>query len=96
MPALMKVKVEHQDGSRNTYRVLPKTVVAFERNFGIGVGAMATMEHTYWLAWDAECTAIRGAGGVTKLFDDWIDGLESVEVEADAAPLAVQSPSPAS
>jgi hypothetical protein len=90
----MKLTVEHTDGERATYTVLPKTIVAFERQFKTGLGAIATdsrMEYIYWLAWDSEKTA----GKVVKPFDGWLDDVVSVESEDDAAPL-VTEPSPAS
>lgn len=93
MAGLTKVQVEKADGSKVTYPVLPKTIVAFERKFSMSLGDLSTMEHTYWLAWDAESTALKSKGSVTKLFDDWLEDLVDVVVEGDAVPLAGQPPS---
>ena len=87
MAAVMKVTVEKTDGSRNTYAVLPKTQVAFERHFKVGLAAAqgenARLEFVYWLAWDAEHTA----GNVVKPFDSWLDDIVAVEPESDPGPL---------
>lgn len=93
MPAAMKVVVERVDGSKDTYPVLPKTQVAFERQFHMGLAALGAdprMEYIYWLAWDSEHTA----GKVVKPFDAWLDDIVSVDAENDATPLGPPSPSP--
>lgn len=87
----MKVVIEKADGSKRTVPVLPKTQVAFERHFGMGLGAMASenrLEHIYWLAWDAEHTA----GHVVKPFDGWLEDVVAVDLEDDAAPLEAPRP----
>ena len=86
MGAQMKITVEKTDGSKTTVSVLPKTIVAFERHFGVGLGALATeskMEHVFWLAWDASHVA----GQVVKPFDDWLADVVDVEPEEDQVPL---------
>ncbi len=96
MAQVLKLAVEKADGSSVSLSLLPKTIVAFERHFGVGLSALQQghMEHVYWLAWDAENLKIRAQGGVTKLFDDWLDDIADVEVEGDVTPL-VQGRSPA-
>lgn len=89
----MKVVVEKTDGQKRTYPILPKTQVAFEREFNVGLGSLAVdtrLEYIYWLAWHAEKTS----GAVVKLFNDWLDDVASVEPEEDQVPLGQQSPSP--
>ena len=91
MAKLLTITVVKVDGSRETYAILPKTIVAFERHYKTGlekVGNEGRMEHVYWLAWDAE----RTVGKVVKPFDSWLDDLVSADVEEDAAPLAEASP----
>lgn len=93
MAARMRLVVEHTDGSQNTLNVLPKTLVAFERQFKVGIGSLSTdprMEYIYWLAWDAEKTS----GAIVKPFDGWLDDVVSVESEEDADPLEATPPSP--
>lgn len=93
MAQLMKVTVKHDDGEQATYTVLPKTIVAFERTFGVGLGATGQtgrMEYVYWLAWDSE----KCSGKVVKPFDDWLAGVLSVDVDEDSAPLVGDSSPP--
>jgi uncharacterized NAD(P)/FAD-binding protein YdhS len=84
----LSLRVVKTDGSDLTLPVAPKTVVAFERQFGMGIGkAFQTeqkAEHLYWMAWKAQANS----GAVVKPFDGWLDDVVSVElVEQDAAPL---------
>ncbi|MCU1494809.1 MAG: hypothetical protein JWO62_2573 [Acidimicrobiaceae bacterium] len=92
MAKLLKLTVERIDGSKDTYPVLAKTKIAFERHFGVGIGTLGESkrtEHVYWLAWDAEHTA----GKVVKLFDDWANDIADVDVDEESAPLdAAASP----
>jgi hypothetical protein len=86
MAATMSVSVEMVNGDKATLAILPKTIVAFERKFKIGLGAIATdskMEYIYWLAWDASHVA----GQVVKPFDDWLNDVVSVEADEDEVPL---------
>ena len=94
MAATMSVSVEMVNGDKATLAILPKTIVAFERKFKIGLGAIATdskMEYIYWLAWDASHVA----GQVVKPFDDWLNDVVSVEAEEEEVPLE-KTPSPLS
>lgn len=82
----LNLRVTTTDGSRD-YEVRPKTVVAFEREFGMGVGkafqSEQRAEHIYWLAW----RAVKDSGTVVKPFDGWLDEVQDVEMlEADDRP----------
>lgn len=93
--ALMRLTVEHIDGTVDSYDVRPVTVVAFERKFGMGVSAALNdlhMEHIYWLGWDCE----HKSGKVVKPFDGWLEDVASVEVADDDSVPLESAPSPAS
>lgn len=93
MAEVMEITIEKADGSTDTVTILPKTIVAFERQYGTGLGAIkdsGKMEYIYWLAWDAESTKTRLSGGATKLFDDWLETVATVDVKDDVpTPLSV-------
>jgi hypothetical protein len=82
-----RISITRVDGSTDEYGITPKTFVAFERHFKIGLAnAFANdqkMEHLYWLAWDSE----RTAGKVVPLFDKWLEDIAAVDVVVDSAPL---------
>ena len=84
----MRITVEHVGGDTQTYTIKPVTVVAFERNFNVGLGSLPTnprMEFVYWLAWDSE----KRVGKVVKPFDGWLEDVVDIELdEGEAAPLA--------
>jgi hypothetical protein len=83
---LMRVTVEKADGTEETYVVKPATIVAFERQFAVGLGSLGEsgrMEYVYWLAYDCE----KRSGKVVKPFDGWLDELVDVSVDEEAAPL---------
>jgi hypothetical protein len=91
---LMKVSVTHDDGTSDTYVVKPATIVAFERQFNVGLGTLkeaGRMEYVYWLAWDSE----RRSGKITKPFDGWLDEVADVDVSDDVAPLPSAGATPA-
>lgn len=82
----LNLRVTTADGARE-YEVKPKTVVEFERQFGMGIGkAFQTeqrAEHIYWLAW----RSVKDSGQVVKPFDGWLDDVADVEmIEADDHP----------
>jgi hypothetical protein len=88
--SVIKVTVAKSDGSVDQYRVLPVTLVAFERQFGMGVArAMSEgrTEHLFWLAWEAE----HHSGKVVKPFDQWIEGVLDVDTEDEPLPLGGDS-----
>ena len=82
-----RAKVTKSDGVVASYAITPKVIVSFERHFKVGLQAAFIenqhMEHTYWLAWEAE----RAAGNVVKPFDGWLDDIASVELIDEARPL---------
>jgi len=74
------------DGEEQLLPVKPKSVVAFERQFKMGLtrafGADQKMEHIYWLGWEA----MRASGVVVKPFDQWLDTVDECQLvpkEAD-------------
>lgn len=60
-------------------RITPKTAVGFERHFNMSLTkALAEeqrQEHVYYLAWEAA----RNSGHKVKVFEGWLDTIESVE-----------------
>lgn len=60
----------------HTFPVKPKSVVAFERQFKMGLSKAFSgdqkMEYIYWLGW--EC--MRASGAVVKPFDSWLDTVD--------------------
>lgn len=64
----------------HVFPVKPKTVLAFERKFGMGMAkAFSTdqrHEHIFFLGWEA----MRSSGVVVKPFDAWLDEIEEVEL----------------
>ena len=79
----LTLRVVTADSERD-YRLTPSVVVAFERQFGMGLGKAFTSdqkaEHVYWLAWKA----VQAAGGVVKPFDSWLESVVDVEMVEDA------------
>jgi hypothetical protein len=82
-----RITVTKTDGTTTEFEITPRTVVAFERYFKVGLASAFTndqkMEHLYWLAWDSE----RVSGNVVPLFDKWLETIVSVDMAIDAAPL---------
>lgn len=78
----LTLRVVTADGERD-YRLTPATVVAFERQFGMGIGkAFASeqkAEHVYWLAWKA----MAQSGAVVKPFDGWLESIVDVQMVED-------------
>ncbi len=82
----LNLRVVTEEGSRD-YEVRPKTVVEFERQFGMGVGKAfqneQRAEHVYWIAW----RAIKDSGQTVKPFDAWLDSVHDVQMlEGDDRP----------
>ena len=82
------------DGAERTVAAGPAAIVAFERHWAVGIGralADARVEHLAWLAHQAALReAQAGNGPAVKPFDDWLAGLDDLEVadgSDDAAPL---------
>lgn len=80
----MVITVDHSDGSSAKLDIKPSTIVAFERQYGVGLGAIADgkMEYVYWLAWHAE----KLSGAVVKPFEGWLEDIEGVDLADDAVP----------
>ena len=82
-----EITLTRDDGTSDTFPVRPKTIVAFERHFKVGLAQAFSrdqkQEHVYWLGWESE----RAAGNVVKPFDQWLDTLVSVGIEVDSVPL---------
>lgn len=78
------LKVVTADSERE-YRLTPAVVVAFERQFGMGIGKAfqsdQKAEHLYWLAWKSE----QHSGAVVKPFDGWLDTIVDVQLIEDPA-----------
>jgi len=66
------------NGEEHVLPVKPRVVVAFERQWKLGLtkafGAEQKMEHLYWLGWEA----MRAAGHVVKPFDTWLEDVDAV------------------
>ena len=82
----LTLRVVTADSERD-YRLTPAVVVAFERQFGLGIGkafaAEQKAEHVYWLAW--KC--IQQSGSVVKPFEGWLESVVDVQmVEENARP----------
>lgn len=96
----LSVNVKMSDGSGGTYPVTPRVQVDFERRYKTTIIAAfssdPSIEHLCWLGW----AAMKNAGEVVKLFDEWLDQVDSVEPDVgDAVPLAggaLPAPSPSS
>jgi hypothetical protein len=62
------------------FPVKPRTVLAFERKFGMGLAkAFSTdqrMEHIYFLGWES----MRSSGHVVKPFESWLDEVDEVQL----------------
>jgi hypothetical protein len=76
------------DDTSGDFAVGPRTQVAFEREWKIGLpkafGDGQKMEYVYWLAWKA----MQDSGVVVKPFEGWLNTVQSVEmVGADEAHL---------
>lgn len=83
----LKIRVVMTDGTDAEYLISPKVQVEFERQYKTGIGKAFEsdfkMEHGYWLAWKAA----HYAGVQVKPFDSWLDGVESINMVSDTAPL---------
>jgi hypothetical protein len=89
--AAHRLTITKTDGSVRTVPITPKVIVAFEREFKCGMSSAFNpdrdpkMEHIYWLGWKAE----HMAGHVVKPFDGYLDDIDKIDVEDDAAPFDV-------
>ena len=81
----LSIAVTMSDGRSDTYPVTPRVQVDFERHFKTSlISAMsdAAMEHVYWLGW----AAMKQSGEVVKLFDEWLNMVDRVELDAGGSP----------
>lgn len=77
----LQVTVEYEDGNTQLVTVTPFTQVAFEREHGMSIAALATdqkITHMYWLAWHA---ATKGQGS----FDEWLQNVAGVDGDSPGA-----------
>lgn len=88
MSSTMVLTVRPLEGEAYQVKILPATIVAFERQFNTGLGkafgegASNKAEHMYWLAWKAShAKALAGGLPPVKPFDAWIEGIEAVDIE---------------
>lgn len=77
--ASFNVKVIIAD-NEHVFPVKPRTVLAFERKFGMGMAKAFSQdqrhEHVYFLAWEA----MRSSGNVVKPFETWLEEVDEVEL----------------
>jgi hypothetical protein len=95
------VTVLHTDGTVTRNPIRPKVEMHFERTYKVGIGTAfagdGAATNLYRLAWEVER---HSNGAVIKGFDDWLDEIETVDVEVepvrpteDAAGSSPSSPS---
>ncbi len=88
MAALMRLRVVPSTGEPYEVNITPKVIVSAERNFGKPMsqlfGDQASFEALCWAAWKGT----HASGRVVKPFDEWLDGVESIEAgETNPVPL---------
>jgi hypothetical protein len=84
MAKLLRIQVAATDGTTRSYPLTPRVQIETERKFGKAFGKVfeeGLLESLYWVAW---CAAHR-SGEIVKPFEEWIDGVLSVEPEEDPA-----------
>lgn len=79
-----RLQITKTDGATAEYTITPRTIVAFERHFKVGLAAAfqneQKMEHLYWLGWDAE----RLAGNTVPVFETWLESVSAVDLAVEA------------
>lgn len=88
MAAMMRLRVEPQTDDAYEVTITPKVIVAVERQYAKSMtelfGESPAFEPLCWAAWKAT----QLSGRVVKLFDEWLDDIESIEaVEGNSVPL---------
>lgn len=80
----MTLTVVYEDGRRETVTAKPADYVAFERQYGMGVGAMADKRFEYmaYLAW----IALHRTKREPAHFDEFLALLDDIEFEAGDEP----------
>ena len=73
--------VTKNDGTEHNYRIGAAHIVAFERQFGMGLGRAFSedqkMEHILWLAWCAD----KRQTGSSQSFDDYVDTVADINYD---------------
>lgn len=71
------------DAGEHVVTVTPRAAINFERHFKMALSKALTddqrMEYIYYLAWEA----LKANGIVVKLFDPWVDTVQTVEFVFD-------------
>jgi hypothetical protein len=91
MAALMRLRVVSESGEPYEVNISPKVIVAAERHFQKPMsqlfGDSASFEALCWTAWKGT----HASGRVVKPFDEWLDGIESIEAgETESLPLEIR------
>jgi|DEB0MinimDraft_3_1074331.scaffolds.fasta_scaffold15621_4 hypothetical protein len=89
----IRLRIHKIDGASVEYRVTPRTMVAFEKEYKVSITKAFSadnihVEHLYWLAWDAERIAV----GNVKPFMTWLEQIEAVEPVIEDNPTAEGAP----
>lgn len=75
----LKMTVNYTNGGASTVDVKPRSQIAFERQFDIGIAAAFSnanglrFEHIYFMAWHASKT--------NQPFDDWLESVDGIDME---------------
>lgn len=80
----LRFAVTYTDGSTVDAHPKPKDVVAFERQYGTSIAKLADeqrAEWLYYLAW----SVLHRSGREPHAFDEFLDRVDSVTIEADEA-----------
>lgn len=81
-----QLKVTKNDGSAHAYRISAPHIVAFEREFGMGLARAfkddQKLEHILWLAWYAD----KRQTGSKTTFDEYVDTVDSVGIDENTNP----------
>lgn len=78
----LKITVKYGNGGSSTVDVKPRSQIAFERKFDVGITAAfgaaegLRFEHIYFLAWHASKSSAD--------FDDWLDTVDGIDFEVGA------------
>lgn len=85
----MRLRVVVEDGEPYEVNISPKVIVAAERHFAKPMsqlfGDSASFEALCWTAWKGT----HASGRVVKPFDEWLDGVESIEA-GESAPIPLE------
>jgi hypothetical protein len=93
--ALMTLKITPVTGDVIVVPVVPKVIVAAERHFKTTMAKLFSQESMsyeamMWLGWQA----MQASGHIVKPFDDWLDGIEAIDMAGDrgeSAPLGKEA-----